>query len=129
MEIFLIGSSTRLLDELNLHAHVLGLQLSEDTPVRVFEVLKAASLGRLRWREDLKLVKITLPSLIYEIRLDLFDAEFRVLKARFFVSEDPPDRLLLLGQFLKPGWVTALEARTRQNAAAFSALRNLQLGG
>lgn len=128
MKIMLLGAQELPLKEFQLQAQDLGVQLNTDSAARVYEVLRAASLGRLRYREDLKLVKTTLPKIIFEIRLDLFDVDFRVLKARIFVSEDSPDRLLVLGQFLKLGWEPSFVSRTRQNEAALDALRNLEAG-
>lgn len=128
MQILFLGAQAHPLHALQMQAESLGVQLNGDSAIRVYEVLRAASLGRLRYREDLKLVKATLPRIIFEIRLDLFDLNFRVLKARIFVSECPPDQLLVIGQFLKLGWETSGEARTRQNDAAVEALRNLEAG-
>ena len=118
-----LGDAQALLGDLFRQASELGLQLNSMTKIQVRDLLNAARLGRLRLRKDIKIIKATLPDLMFEIRLDLFDVELNPIRARLFVVEEPPSQVNLVSWFLKPADESASDARVRQNQAAGAALR------
>ena len=118
-----LGDAQALLGELFRQASELGLQLNSRTNIQVRDLLRAARLGHLRFRKDIKIIKATLPDLMFELRLDLFDVELNPIKARLFVVEEPPSQVNLVSWFLKPAEESAGDARVRQNQAAVAALR------
>lgn len=118
-----LGGAQDLIGDLSRQASELGVQLNPRTIIEVRDTLQAASLGRLRLRKDIKIIKTLLPDLMFELRLDLFDVEFVPIKARLFVTEEPPNKVNLISWFLKPADESASDARVRQNQAAAAALR------
>lgn len=118
-----LGDAQDLLGDLHRQASELGVQLNSKTKIQVRDLLQAASLGRLRLRKDIKIIKTLLPDLMFELRIDLFDVELIPIRTRLFVTEEPPNKVNLISWFLKPADELASDARVRQNQAAVVALR------
>lgn len=113
---------TGLLSDLESAAEVLEMRLHPRAILEVRNLLEALRFGRLRFRKDIKLIRATLPSRLFELRMDLSDENFEPIKARLFVAENPPNEILLLGWFLKQP-TEASESRRLQNQAAQKALQ------
>lgn len=116
------GGLTGLLGDLESAAEVLEMRLHPRAVIEVRNLLEALRFGRLRFRKDIKLFRATLPSRLFELRLDLSGENFEPIKARIFLAESPPNEILLLGWFLKQP-TEASESRRLQNQAAQKALQ------
>lgn len=120
LEIAIVGQSSDIRSAVLRHLEALKVNAGGRDLVPMFEVLERAAFGRLRYGRDVKVIKATLPSLIFELRFTLA-ASGNVVQGRVFCAERPPSRILLLGFFFKLAEADPEINRSRQSQAALAA--------
>lgn len=122
LDLILIGANGDVTSAVLNQLEAEGIQADRRNLEPLFDLLERAAFGQLRYGRDVKIVKSTLPQLLFQLRYS-FTSQSGVVQGRVFCTELLPNTIFLLGWFFKLAGNDSEATRLHQTEAARRALR------
>ena len=129
LNLVLVGDASDLASFVLASMESHGVQTDFHYVEPLFDLLSKAAFGQLKYRRDVKIIKATLPEMLFQLRYSVA-THLGVVQGRFFCIEQLPNTITLLGLFFKVAGDDSEATRIRQTEAARRALgkvRNIDI--